>query len=55
MARVKALRWTIGSVLQPEILAALSPQEQEFYRKYSKCVCYTLAVSACLFRALRPI
>jgi hypothetical protein len=38
MARVKALRWTVGSVLQPGILAALSPQEQEFYRKYSTCV-----------------
>jgi hypothetical protein len=36
MGRVKALRWTVGTALPPEVASALSPAETEFFKDYSR-------------------
>lgn len=37
MARIKALRWTVGSGLPAEISASLSASESDFFKAYSRC------------------
>ena len=36
MARVKALRWSVGANLPEELLAPLSPSECDFFKSYSR-------------------
>ncbi len=51
MARIKALRWTVGTGLPPEIGASLSPAESDFFKAYSKCAparsAHALCACAC--------
>ena len=36
MGRIKALRWTVGGGLPPDISAALSPSERDFFSAYNR-------------------
>ena len=36
MGRIKALRWTVGGGLPPDLSAALSPSERDFFSAYNR-------------------
>jgi hypothetical protein len=42
MGRIKALRWTVGGGLPPDLSAALSPSERDFFSAYNRRAPQTL-------------